>query len=343
VDRYLAGRRARGTHHYGPESLKPILNYLRRLDAVPSPTAVPPRTDADQVLDRFGRYLLVERSLTSPVARAYGRYVRPFVGTVCCVEGIGVRQDITAGDVSRFLIAQIPVMSGKTAQMTACALRSLLRFLHVEGTIRVDLSAAVPAAAYWRLSGIPRPLNAQQITALKQACDRSDPVGRRDFAVILLLVRLGLRCAEAACLRLDDVDWSGGTLIIHGKGSRIDRLPLPVDVGEAVVDYLLCHGRPRTAAREVFVRACAPHTMLASSSLSCIVRRAAQRAELGTIHAHRLRHTAASLVLNAGASLQEVAELMRHATAATTLGYAKTDQHRLARVARRWPTIGGVL
>ena len=174
---------------------------------------------------------------------------------------------------------------------------------------------------------------------LLDACDRSSAVGRRDVAVITLLRRLGLRCAEVAALELSDIDWRAGTLTIHGKGSRTDRMPLPVDVGEAIVEYLR-HGRTSTTARTVFVRAVAPFTPLEPGSVTCIVARAARRAGLGTVHAHRLRHTAATETLNAGASLQEVAQLMRHVSVATTVIYAKTDRNRLAQIARPWPDGG---
>jgi site-specific recombinase XerD len=238
---------------------------------------------------------------------------------------------------------QLPTMTRKTAQMTACALRSFLRFLHDQQMVEVALADAVPAVAHRRLAGLPQPLTPTQVTALLDACDRSSAVGRRDFAVITMLQRLGLRCAELAGLRLEDLDWQAGTLRIRGKGSRIDLLPLPVDVGRAIVDYL-CDGRPHATARTVFVKAQAPHTALDRSGVSCIVARAARRAGLGTVHAHRLRHTAASRTLNAGSSLEQVAHLLRHASPATTAIYAKTDQVRLSRLARPWPTgpIGGV-
>ena len=226
-------------------------------------------------------------------------------------------------------------MSRKSAQMTACALRSLLRFLHAEALVD-----AVPSVASWRLSGLPQALTSSQVQALWHACDNSDPVGRRDLAVIILMCRLGLRCGEVAALRLEDIDWVAGTVTIHGKGNRIDRMPLPVDAGQALVDYLR-GGRPDTSARTVFVRAKAPFTPLRSSSVSCIVARAARRAGLGIVHGHRLRHTAATETLNAGAALEEVAQLMRHTGVTTTVIYAKTDQNRLARLARPWPTPAG--
>ena len=243
---------------------------------------------------------------------------------------------MTADDVARFLTTRLPTMTRKTAQMTACALRSFLRFLHDQQMVEIALADAVPAVAHRRLSGLPQPLNPTQVTALLDACDRSSPVGRRDFAVITVLHRLGLRCAELAGLRLDDVDWQAGTLRIRGKGNRIDRLPLPVDVGQAIVDYLR-DGRPHTSARTVFVKArrAAYRPGVARAQLHRGPGRA--RAGLGTVHAHRLRHTAASRTLNAGASLEQVAHLLRHASPATTAIYAKTDQVRLSALARPWP------
>ncbi|HTO01524.1 MAG TPA: tyrosine-type recombinase/integrase, partial [Microthrixaceae bacterium] len=240
---------------------------------------------------------------------------------------------------ARFLVADLPLITRKTAQMTAGALRSFLRLLHAQQIVEVRLADAVPAVAHRRLSGPPQVLKSAQVDALLGACDRSGAVGRRDFAVITVLARLGLRCAEVTALGLDDVDWQAGIVTVHGKGNRIDRLPLPVDVGQAIVNYLR-DGRPRTPSRAVFVRAVAPFTIMSRSGVSCVVARAANRAGLGTIHAHRLRHTAASRTLNAGASLEEVAHLVRHASPATTTIYAKTDQTKLEALARPWPNLG---
>lgn len=338
--RFLLVRRASHTARYSLAALDPILGYLRRIGAAPVVVPEPASSPVEVFLDQFSRYLVGERALTEPVARAYCHWVRAFVADVVRVDELGRCPDLTTARVSRFLVAALPAMSGKSAQMTACSLRSLLRFLHAGQMIDVDLSDAVPAVAYWRLSGLAKALEPDQVQALREACDPLDPVGRRDLAVITVLHRLGLRCAEAAALTLDDVDWLAGTITIHGKGNRTDRLPLPVDVGEVVVDYLR-RGRPPTSARTVFVLARAPHTPLHPSSVSCIVARAARRAGLGTIHGHRLRHTAATATLNAGASLEEVAQLLRHAGPTTTFNYAKTDQSRLAKLARPWPTAAG--
>jgi integrase/recombinase XerD len=274
--------------------------------------SAPPVAAVDVLLDRFAGYLAGQRALTPPVVRAYVHWVRPFTEDVLCPVGVDRVGELSAGEVAGFLAARLPVMSRKSAQMTACALRSLLRFLHAEALVSVSLVDAVPTVASWRLSGLPRALTGEQVAAVLSACDVLDPVGRRDLAVITLMRRLGLRCAEVAALRLEDIDWPAGTVTVCGKGGRVDRMPLPVDVGQALVDYLR-GGRPDTGARTVFVRAVAPFTPLRPSSVSCIVARAARRAGLGTVHGHRLRHTAATETLNAGAGLEEVAQLMRHA------------------------------
>jgi integrase/recombinase XerD len=341
IEGFLTARRRHYRNYCSMRALEPLLAYLRRVGAVPEAVVPEPCSGGERLLARFGEYLSVERGLTAPVIEAYTRWVRPFVE-----QAVGAGQeadlgDLAAVDVQRFLVANLPGLSRKSAQMTACALRSFLRFCYVEGLVAVSLAEAVPAVAHRKLSGLPEGLTAGQMESLLDACDRRTSVGRRDYAVIVCLHRLGLRCAETAGLMLDDIDWETATLSIHGKGGRIDRLPLPVDVGQALVDYLR-HGRPDTSSRAVFVRAYAPFTTLGRSGLSCIVARAARRAGLGTVHAHRLRHTAATRTLNAGASLEEVAQLLRHAGTATTLIYAKTDQRRLAGLVRPWPTAGDV-
>lgn len=341
IERFLVARRRDYSSHYSLQALAPLLEYLRRVESAPEPVAPELCSGAGRLLARFGDYLSVERGLSAPVVEAYTRWVRPFVEEVV---GAGQEPDLgglAAVDVRRFLVANLPGLSRKSAQMTACALRSFLRFCYAEGIVEMSLVGAIPAVAHRRLAGLPQDLTASQVDSLLDGCDRRTTAGRRDYAVMVCLHRLGLRCGETAGLRLDDIDWETGTLSIQGKGGHTDRLPLPVDVGQALVDYLR-HGRPDTSARAVFVRARAPFTAMAPCSLSCIVARAARRAGLGKVHGHRLRHTAATRVLNAGASLEEVAQLLRHAGTATTLIYAKTDQRRLAGLARPWPTGGDV-
>jgi integrase/recombinase XerD len=340
LDGFLAERRRDYTSHYSRRALGPMLGYLRGIGVVPQSVEVAPACPADVLLAQFGRYLTGQRALSTPVVTAYLHWVRPFVKQVLCPVGAEGPRDVSAVELACFLADRLPVMSRKSAQMTASALRSLLRFLHAAAIVSDNLVDAVPPVASWRLSGLPQAVSPEDVEALLDACGAMEQVARRDRAVITLMRRLGLRCAEVAALRLDDIDWVNGMLTVAGKSGRVDRMPLPVDVGEALVDYLR-HGRPETGERCVFVRAVAPFTPMRSSSVSCIVARAARRAGLGTIHGHRLRHTAATETLNAGAGLEEVAQLMRHAGVATTVIYAKTDQNRLSALGRPWPSLDG--
>lgn len=336
---FLADRRRAYRNLYSMQGLDPTLRYLRRIGVAPVAEETVQEDPIEALLGRFRHYLLVERSVTVPVADAYLRWVRPFAQAVAADDAQLTFVRVDAALVASFLAGHLPDLTRKTAQMTASSLRSFLRFLHAEGTLAVDLAVVVPPFAYRRQSGLPQPLTPAQVQSLIGACDPSRPIGQRDLAVIACLLRLGLRCGEVAALRLEDIDWADGTIRVHGKGNRVDLLPLPTDVGQALVDYLR-QGRPATAERVVFLTAVAPFTALGRSSVSCIVGRAARRAGLGTIHAHRLRHTAASATLNAGATLEQVAHLLRHASPATTAVYAKTDLSRLATLIRPWPMTG---
>ena len=199
-----------------------------------------------------------------------------------------------------------------------------------------SLSAAVPSVAGWRLAGLPRGLEPGQARRLLSSCDRRSTLGRRDFAILTLLLRLGLRRGEAARLALGDVDWRAGEIVVHGKGGRLDRLPLPGDVGEAIVAYLQ-RGRPSTGHRELFLRALAPIGPLAGGGVSWIVRRACRRAGTEEVGAHRLRHTAACEMVAAGVPLPEIGEVLRHRSLASTALYARVDLDALRSVAVPWP------
>jgi integrase len=217
------------------------------------------------------------------------------------------------------------------------AMRALLRFLYFDGELPRLLVDAVPSVAVWRLADVPRRLERDQVRRLLGACDRDTPQGRRDFAIVTVLVRLGLRAGAVAGLALGDIDWRAGELTAVGKGGRSQRLPLPVDVGEAIVPYLR-DGRPRrTVDGAVFVRMLAPHQALSPSGISAVVAKTAERAGLGTVHAHRLRHTAASEMLRAGVSLEGIGQVLGHQAAATSAVYAKVDHDALRQVARPWP------
>ena len=340
VERLMAERRAAGSTSYvTARAMAPLLTYLRGLGVVPLDSPSAANTAVEVLLAHFGEYLAVQRGLTADTVVGYVHAVRPFLAGRDD-DGELPLQGLTAGQVTGFVVARCPGQSQGAAKMTVTALRSLLGWLHVEGLIGCSLVGAVPSAASWRLSGLPRALDPDQVRRLLEACDRGTGTGRRDFAMLTLLVRLGLRAGEVASLGLDDVDWRAGELVVVGKGRRAERLPLPVDVGEAITAYLT-GGRPATAQdRCVFIRVKAPHHGLTTGGVTQVVVSAARRAGLGQIHAHRLRHTAATEMLRAGAPLQEIGQVLRHRTALTTAIYAKVDRDRLRELARPWPGAG---
>ena len=336
IERYLTQRRAAGYVEYrSVRALQPLLSYLAPLGVLPVPQDVPPGP-VEELLGRYRAWLLCERGVTPGTARGYVDCVRPFVAGRLR-DGVLDLAGVTAGDVTAFVLAVCPGRAVGSAKLIVCALRSLLRWLHLTGAVEVSLAAAVPSVAGWRLSGLPKGLDPGQLRRLLASCDRRTSTGRRDYAILLLLVRLGLRAGEVARLGLDDVDWRRGEIAVLGKGNRAERLPLPAEVGAAVAGYLR-RGRPGTAqGRSVFVRVHAPHRALTTGGVTMVVFDAAQRAGLGRMHAHRLRHTAATAMLHAGSPLAEVGQVLRHRSALTTAIYAKVDRDALAVLARPWP------
>jgi site-specific recombinase XerD len=292
----------------------------------------------DVALERYRRYLAVERGLGNATARGYVDAVRPFLRTRVSADGSALELGhLTAADVISFVVARCPHQGRSAAKLTVTALRSLLGFLHVDGVIERSLVSAVPSVACRRLVGLPKGLEPDQVRHLLASCDSSTANGCRDLAVLTMLVRRGLRSGEVAKLRLDDIEWRAGEIVVRGKANCTERLPLPSDVGEAVAAYLR-HGRPASAAgRTVFVRIKAPHRALTSGGVTQIVAAAARRVGLGQIYAHRLRHTAATQMLRAGASLPEIGQLLRHRRAMTTAIYAKVNRDALRTIARPWP------
>ncbi len=333
---FLAVRRAEGYSLWlSAKALAPLMTYLRDDGVVPAvvPEVLSP---AGVVLARFRAYLLDERGLGGPTAEGYVHAVRRFVEDRV-VNDASDLVSLTAGDVTGFVLAVCPGRSTGSAKLVVSALRSLLGFLFLEGVLPVALADAVPSVAGWKLAGLPASLEPAEVRRLLAACDRRTGAGRRDFAMLVLLARLGLRAGEVRALSLDDIDWRAGEVVIRGKGNRAERLPLPVDVGNAVVAYLR-HGRPPTAeGRSVFVRVRAPHRALSSTAVTNVVWRAAERAGLGQFGAHRLRHAAATNMVRAGASLPDVGQVLRHRLLVTTAIYAKVDRAGLRLVARSWP------
>jgi integrase/recombinase XerD len=341
LERFLDARRTAGyTAHLTPKALHPMLTYLRRLGVAPMPPAPKPAGPVQAVLKRYRLYLTVERGLVPETVRGYVDAVRPFLRSRLSTAGGIDLEGLGADDVTAFLVVRSPKLTRCSAKLAVTALRSLLGFLYLDGTIQHQLTAAVPAVAGWRLARLPKGLDPSEVRGLLVSCDRQTANGRRDFAILTVLIRLGLRSGELAALGLDDIDWHAGEIVVRGKGRRVDRLPMPSDVGEAIAAYLRT-GRPPTAAdRTVFVRVKAPHRALTSGGVGHVVRAAARRAGLEQIHAHRLRHTVATEMLRAGASLREIGQVLRHRRAQTTAIYAKVDREALRTIARPWP--GGV-
>ena len=338
TQQFLQARQNTGyEHHLTDRALRPLLAYLRDQGATPLEPTPLPTGPVEEALARYRRYLTVERGLGEATARGYVDAVRPFLHR--CVSADGVTLDIQGlgeADVTAFMVARCAEQSCRPAQLTATALRSLLNFLHVTGAVTRSLVTAVPSVAGRRLAKLPPRLDPDHVQRLLAACDRRTLAGCRDFAVITTLARLGLRVAELANLRLDDLRWRAGEVVIHGKGHRVERMPLPTDVGDAIAAYL--RQRPaRALGHTVFVRLLAPLGPLSTTATTQIVAAAAQRAGLGRIHAHRLRHFAATHLLSAGAPLSEIQQFLRHARLQTTAIYAKVDYDTLCTIARPWP------
>lgn len=342
LQRYFQLRRQAGhTHCVSRKAILPMLTYLRAVGVTLAASNGVSGGPVDFAIDQYRDYLVHERGLAQLTIHNYINAVRPFLVSELLRDGDKIDwESLNAAKVTAFVVARTPNQSRSLASTTVTALRSFLGYLYAEGFIKQQLTAAVPTVAGWRLAALPKTLQPREVQALLEACDRRTRMGRRDFAILTILVRLGLRASEVASLRLDDIDWHAGSILIRGKGNQIEPLPLPQDVGGAVVAYLR-RARPATAAdRSVFVRIRAPHRALSSVGISGIVVAAARRADLGDIRAHLLRHTVARQLLRAGAPLPEIGQLLRHRHISTTAVYAKVDRDALRSIARPW--LGGV-
>ncbi len=335
-------RRVRLRRGQGMTTLQ-FLVHLRNQGTIPCPEPVCDTSPLAELERHYESHLRVERGLTTATVLNYRPIVHCFL-----IHKYGDGQldlaALKASDISTCILAHVHSQSVKRAQLMVTALRSFFRFLFREAKIQVDLAACVPTVADWRLSSVPTYLSEEEIQRLLDACDRSTSTGRRDYAVLLLLARLGLRAGEVVALEIDDVDWRVGEMLVRGKGLFHDRLPLLTEPGEALAAYLRTD-RPRSLTRRVFVRMKAPHTGFAGpSTVSTIVRRALERAGLHppAKGAHLLRHTLATGMLQQGASMAEIGEVLRHRSPNTTEIYAKVDFPGLRSLAMPWPNVGGV-
>ncbi|MFZ1414316.1 MAG: site-specific integrase [Defluviicoccus sp.] len=319
-------------------TVQQLLGYLRNLGCIQAPPRNVDSTPVGELMGDFERFLSSERGLSPATLINYLPIVRRFL-----VDRFGGNtlhfDELGAADVHRFIVRHVQKGALGRAKLLVTALRSFLRFLQQRGAIATDLAAAIPGVASWRLSHLPKTLPPEQVERLVASCDRGMPTGRRDYAILLLLARLGLRGGEVVAMALDDLDWECGEIVVRGKGQRLTRLPLPTDVGAALADYL-CHVRPVCSTRRVFIRMSAPLRGLAGpGAICCVIRRALKRAGLTPEFkgAHLLRHSLATNLLHRGASLVEIGQLLRHSQPTTTQIYAKVDIAALRAIGLPWP------
>jgi integrase/recombinase XerD len=335
LKKYFNTRRVVGYVNYRTlKSAGPLCRVLATNGLAVTSTAVP--TASQLVLDRFAEYLTRERGLAAGTVTGYVSRIQPLVAARLEAAGDGF-DGLTLSDVRRFLSERCAGEAASSARLCVSAVRSFLGFLHQDGTALSVSTAAVPSAAGWSQAALPKDLNSTALAALLAGCDQDTAGGRRDFAVMLLMCRIGMRAGEVAGLELSDMHWNAGEFVVRGKGNHLARLPLPAEVGEALMEYLRSARPAGNHHAAVFLGHKAPHNPMSASGLSSAVARAARRAGLGTIHAHRLRHTAATQMLRGGSSLAEVGLVLRHQRQLTTSIYAKVDREALRGLTRAWP------
>lgn len=314
-----------------------LLQYLRDIDVI-SVAALQPEaevTPLDRLIAEYREWMSRERALAPQTILRYERIARRLLSERRSPDDeLGI-SNMTGADIATFLLREFGRLSVGSAKGRVAELRALLRFLHSRGLTAFPLATAVPPVAGWRDTEIPPDMSSADIERLLASCDRSTAAGVRDHAVLALLARLGLRSVEVANLQLEDIDWRAGEVVVRGKTKRQDRLPLPSDVGEALVGHL--SRRTAASSRHVFLTMRAPRRPIPPAVVGEIVGRACKRVGLPVVGAHRLRHALASEMLRRGATLIDISQVLRHRDLATTAVYAKVDLSRLREVAQPWP------
>jgi site-specific recombinase XerD len=338
--RYLRWRVRRVKMHRGDAAaLRQFLDFLRYAGVIPTAKVTPRRlSPVEQETQAFETYLGNERMLAEATIAYYVTFVHDFLADRFGRDRVTLAH-LGAGDVVRFVQHQAARLHAQRAKQLTTALRSFLHYARYRGDIVLDLAAAVPTVASWSMSSIPRAIPVDTVRQLLASINRRTAVGRRNYALLLVLARLGLRASEVVRLELDDIDWAAGQLSVRGKAGHRAALPLPVDVGAAMAAYLR-HGRPSSACRQVFLRARAPiGGFKGASAVDSIVRDALARAGLRapTMGAHQFRHGVATQMLRHGASLTEIGEVLRHRSPETTKIYTKVDVDALRTLALPWP------
>jgi len=340
VDRFLQLRQRQQQLHRGdPIALKRLLAMLRLRGVVKTEAVA--ENACSKAIHKFRHYLLQERGLSPATLLNYVPPIEQFLSERFLDKTPNFRV-LCALDITRFVVRQARRLSPLRGKLIVTALRSFFRYLRHRGAISKDLAGCVPTVPNWSFSTLPRFLAAHDVERILAGCDRETSNGRRNYAILLLLARLGLRAGEVVGLNLDDIDWSTSQIMIRGKGGASVPLPLAPDVGQALADYLRAD-RPRCGTRRVFIRHRAPFVGLGNSStISALVRRALIQSGVESAHkgAHVLRHSLATSLLRQGGSLDEIGELLRHKSANTTAIYAKVDVTALHTLALPWPGCG---
>ncbi len=333
---FLADRQVGGRPRVlGPRSMQPLLTYLRETGA--APLAAASAAPLDVLLEQYWSWMLRERGLAQSTMVRYERTARRFLQEQAVRDGVLAPAVLTGADVNAFLLRECARVSAGSAKGRVAELRSVLRFLYLQGGTPRRLGTAVPPVGGWRLAALPPPaMSAAQVQHLLDSVSCDSVRGARDFAILLLVARLGLRSIEVARLELGDVDWRAGELVVRGKARRQDRLPLPDEVGQALVAYLSGRRNPH-GARHLFLMCRAPRGPIQADLVSDVMKRACLQAGVPQVGPHRLRHALAGEMLRQGAGLVAISQVLRHQDLATTAVYAKVDLVALRKVARPWP------
>ena len=338
VTRFLRRSGTDGIRPHERASLNHILEYLRRTGITPRDDSASEPTAVERVVEKFRRYLRHDRALAEATLHGYCSRIQLFL-SACFSTGSVELARLSVKDVQDFTLHYAQGRTPKTAQTMLTALRSFMRFLYLRGLISEKLDDHIPSVATWRQASPPKWLPDEDVERLLNCCDRHSAIGQRDYAVLLLLARLGLRAGEILLLELDDIRWEAAEITVHGKGPHRKRFPIPDDVGAAIAVYLK-NARPRCDSRRVFVRVKAPYRGLGhASTVDTIVSDALQRAGLAPPMkgAHLFRHSLATHMLRNGATLTEIGQILHHASPDTTSIYAKVDIEGLRDIAQPWP------
>jgi site-specific recombinase XerD len=334
---FLRQRYRSKARHFGDRAFfKPLRDILIR-DGVIVPAGQAAKSPVEKLMDEFRLYLRQERRLAATTTDRYAAFVEDWL-TDRFGDGSANLSAVTAAETVGYVRRRAPTMARKTAKLMVSALRSFLGYARYRGYTKLDLAIGIPPVADWTRTSIPRGLPTQDVRRVLQHCNRRRPTGRRDYAILLLLARLGLRACEIAELTLDDIDWKNGLVTVHGKGD-VHQLPLPADVGKAIATYLRS-GRPTSQSRKIFLRGVAPvMPFKRPGSIGTVVTHALRRARINSARkgSHQFRHTLATEMLRRGASLAEIGELLRHRNVQTTTIYAKVDLTALRTLAVPWP------